>query len=90
MKLIAGIEGINSIALDSTKGLATVVGDADPVEIIRKMRKCRKSAEIVSVGPLKEEKKEEKKDVPCLPSTCQKCSVWYVVSEDDRDRCSIL
>lgn len=91
MKLIARIEGVNSIVLDSSKGLATIIGDADPFEIIKKMRKFRKSAEFVSIGPQKEEKKDEKKDAaPSLPSTCQKCSVWYVVAEDDREWCSIL
>ncbi|KAJ4965700.1 hypothetical protein NE237_017549 [Protea cynaroides] len=104
MKLIAGIEGINSIALDPSKSTVSVTGDADPFEIIRQVRKFRKSAKFVSVGPPKDEKnekneknekkeKKEKKDIsPCvsIPNTCQKCNVWYVVREDDYNYCSIL
>ena len=38
----------------------TLIGDVDPVQVVAKLRKfCR--AEIVSVGPAKEEKKEEPK-----------------------------
>ncbi|OVA08747.1 Heavy metal-associated domain [Macleaya cordata] len=90
MKLIAGIEGINSIVLDPTKSTVTVIGEADPVQIIKKVRKFRKSAEFISIGPSKDEKKDEKKDVyPYVPRTCQKCDVWYVVGED-YNYCSIL
>ncbi|KAM0032852.1 putative heavy metal-associated domain, HMA, heavy metal-associated domain superfamily [Helianthus debilis subsp. tardiflorus] len=63
MLLISSIKGIDSIVLDVSKNTATVIGEADPVSIIRKVRKCRKSAHIVSVGPAKEEKKKDvKKD----------------------------
>ncbi|KAL4584279.1 hypothetical protein LXL04_008875 [Taraxacum kok-saghyz] len=62
MMLISSIEGINSIILDPSKNTATIIGEADPVSIVRKVRKFRKSAHIISVGPAKEEKKEEKKD----------------------------
>lgn len=83
MKLISTIEGINSIALDPSKNTVTVIGDADPVCIIKKVRKFRKSAQIMTIGPAKEEKKDEKKEaVLSLPKTCQKCNVWYVVSDD--------
>jgi len=78
MKSIAAMEGINSIVLDPSKNKATEVGDADPAVILRKLRKCRRSAAFVSIGPAKEEKKDEKKDnVPPLPKTCQRCDVWY-------------
>ncbi|KAL6007154.1 Inositol-pentakisphosphate 2-kinase [Asimina triloba] len=82
MKLVAGVEGINSIVLDSAKGTATIIGDADPVVIIKKVRKFRKSAALVSIGPPKEEKKENKELHSCVPKTCQKCNTWYIVSED--------
>ncbi|KAI3785579.1 hypothetical protein L1987_44701 [Smallanthus sonchifolius] len=62
MMLISSIEGIDSIVLDLSKNTATITGEADPVSIIRKVRKCRKSAHIVSVGPAKEDKKDDKKD----------------------------
>jgi hypothetical protein len=96
MKLIASIEGITSIVLDSSKCTVTVIGEADPVTIIKKVRKFRRSAVVVSVGPPKEEKKDEKKDlygkvdVMYTPKTCQKCDVWYVVSEDYYSYCSIM
>nr|DAA64569.1 TPA_exp: inositol-pentakisphosphate 2-kinase 555 [Ricinus communis] len=89
MKLISAIEGITSIVLDPSKNTVTVIGEADPVKIIRKVRKFRKSATIVSIGPPKEEKKDDKdkdkgtsKDsykkeivVPYAPKTCQRCDV---------------
>ncbi|KAM0932890.1 putative heavy metal-associated domain, HMA, heavy metal-associated domain superfamily [Dioscorea sansibarensis] len=92
MKLTAGIEGINSITLDSLKGLVTIVGDADPVHIIRNIRKFSKSAAFVSIGPFKEEAKEEKKPVVDPPRTCQKCDAWFIIRDDDYyyNYCSIL
>ncbi|KAK6938851.1 Heavy metal-associated domain, HMA [Dillenia turbinata] len=89
MKLMATIEGINSIVLDPSKSTVTVIGEADPLKIIKKARKFRKSAEIVSIGPPKEEKKDEKDIIPSLPRMCQKCDVWYVVREDF-SYCNIL
>lgn len=91
--MIAKIEGINSVTLDSSKNLVTVVGDADPVCIIRNIRKFRKSAVFVTIGPFKEEKKDEKKDiVDNIPRTCQKCDTWFIIREDDYyyNPCSIL
>ncbi|KAJ7957779.1 Heavy metal-associated domain [Quillaja saponaria] len=91
MKLIATIEGITSIVLDPSKNTVTVIGEADPVRIIKKVRKFRKTAKIVSIGPPKEEKKDEKKDVvPHAPKTCQRCDVWYVIAEDGYGYCSIM
>lgn len=86
MTLIATIEGINSIVLDPSKNTVTVIGEADPVKIIKKVRKFRKSAAVVSICP----PKEEKKDVCCTPKTCQRCDVWYVMGEDYYSYCSIL
>ncbi|XP_059460200.1 heavy metal-associated isoprenylated plant protein 2-like [Corylus avellana] len=93
MKLIATIEGITSIVLDPSKNTVTVIGEADPVTIIKKVRKFRKSASVVSVGPPKEEKKDEKKDVKdtmYVPKACQRCDVWYVIAEDYYSYCSIM
>ncbi|XP_043812862.1 heavy metal-associated isoprenylated plant protein 43-like isoform X2 [Manihot esculenta] len=84
MKLIATIEGITSIVLDPSKKTVTVIGEADPVKIIKKVRKFRKCATILSVGPPKEEKKEDKDSlmkqmiVPCAPKPCQRCDVWLL------------
>ncbi|KAJ9186548.1 hypothetical protein P3X46_002107 [Hevea brasiliensis] len=101
MKLIATIEGITSIVLDPSKNTVTVIGEADPVKIINKVRKFRRSATIVSIGPAKEEKKEDKDSlkkemivkemiVPYAPRACQRCDVWYVVGDDFYSYCSIL
>ncbi|KAI4374968.1 hypothetical protein MLD38_012897 [Melastoma candidum] len=91
MKSVAGLEGISSIALDPLKSTVTVIGEADPVKIIKKVRKCRKCAYIMSIGPPKDEKKDDKKDIiPQTPKTCQKCDVWYVMSEENPNYCSIM
>ncbi|KAF5182278.1 hypothetical protein FRX31_028135 [Thalictrum thalictroides] len=86
MKLVADIEGINSIVADSSKSTLTVVGEADPVKIIKNVRKYRKSAQIVSIGapPKQDEKKDEQfirtekfsmvqKTVLKVNITCKKC-----------------
>lgn len=106
MKLIATVEGVTSIVLDPAKNTVTVVGEADPVRILNKVRKFRKSATIVSVGPnappkeKKEETKKEEKKVAVVvvpdqaPNFCQRCDVWhhwYVTVEDHGyNYCSIL
>ncbi|CAK9176915.1 unnamed protein product [Ilex paraguariensis] len=62
MKTVAGLSGVDSIAVDSKEKKLTVTGDIDPVTIVAKLRKlCH--TEIVSVGPAKEpeKKKEEPK-----------------------------
>ena len=53
--------GIESISMDMKEKKLTVVGDVDPVNVVGKLRKFW-YAEIVSVGPAKEEKKDGKKD----------------------------
>ncbi|XAR61728.1 hypothetical protein NMG60_11016231 [Bertholletia excelsa] len=93
MKLISAIEGIDSIVLDPSKNTVTVIGEADPVCIINRVRKFRKCAEIKSVGPSKEEKDPSQKkpgENISLPRTCQGCSVWYVVHDDIYSPCTIL
>lgn len=91
MKLISKIEGITSIVLDPSKSTVTVIGEADPVCIIKQVRKFSRTAQITSIGPPKEEKKDDKKDaIPSLPRTCQRCDVWYVLSDDYYSHCNIL
>ncbi|AES62629.1 putative heavy metal-associated domain, HMA [Medicago truncatula] len=59
MKAVSGLSGVESVEVDKDKKM-TLVGDTDPVLIVAKLRKlCH--AEILSVGPGKEEKKEEPK-----------------------------
>ncbi|XP_034675061.1 heavy metal-associated isoprenylated plant protein 2-like [Vitis riparia] len=94
MKLIGAIEGITSVVLDPSKNTATVIGEADPVKIIKQVRKFKRSAMIVSIGPPKEEKKDDKSvssqvHIHSLPKICQGCDVWYMVGADYHI-CSIL
>nr|ABK22997.1 unknown [Picea sitchensis] len=56
MKAVAEC-GVDSITTDMKEGKITVVGEADPVRLAKKLRKLGYRAELLSV----EEKKEEKK-----------------------------
>ncbi|KAF3338803.1 Heavy-metal-associated domain-containing protein [Carex littledalei] len=69
----ANIDGVNSISLDASKGVLTITGTADAVEMVRKLRKAKISAEIISFGPEKKEKNKEKeeKKIEC------KQPYWY-------------
>ncbi|CAL5069087.1 unnamed protein product [Urochloa decumbens] len=60
METVADIYGIDSIGADHKEQKMTVIGDMDPVEIAKKLKKYGK-IDIVSVGPVKEEKKDDKK-----------------------------
>ncbi|KAK4746263.1 hypothetical protein SAY87_012575 [Trapa incisa] len=95
MKQVAAIEGITSIVLDPPKNTVTVVGEADPVDIIKKVRKFRRSASIISIGPPKDDTGRDisycsSTTFPQVPSACQRCDRWYVVSEDSYGYCSIM
>nr|ABK23023.1 unknown [Picea sitchensis] len=60
MRAVAGV-GVESVAVDLREGIMTVIGDADPVFLAKKIRKLGFFAELLSVGPAKEEKKEAEK-----------------------------
>ncbi|GAV76128.1 HMA domain-containing protein [Cephalotus follicularis] len=60
LKSVSSLQGIDSIAIDMKEKKLTVIGDADPVNIVEKLRK-QWQTEILTVGPAKEEKKEESK-----------------------------
>ncbi|CAL0333288.1 unnamed protein product [Lupinus luteus] len=60
MQAVSGISGVESLSLDKKDSKFTLIGDIDPVKVVRKLKKlCH--VEIVFVGPAKEEKKEEPK-----------------------------
>ncbi|XP_027357617.1 heavy metal-associated isoprenylated plant protein 39-like [Abrus precatorius] len=60
MKAVSGLSGVESVSVDMKDQKMTIIGDVDPVVVVGKLRKfCH--AEILSVGPAKEEKKEEAK-----------------------------
>ncbi|XP_021634353.1 heavy metal-associated isoprenylated plant protein 39 isoform X1 [Manihot esculenta] len=56
----ADIYGVDSIAADMKEQKLTVIGQMDPVAVVKKLKKVGK-VDIISVGPAKEQKKEEKK-----------------------------
>nr|CAB3485246.1 unnamed protein product [Digitaria exilis]CAB3487767.1 unnamed protein product [Digitaria exilis] len=60
METVADLYGIDSIGADLKDQKMTVIGDMDPVDIAKKLKKFGK-IDIVSVGPAKEEKKDDKK-----------------------------
>ncbi|XP_047065604.1 heavy metal-associated isoprenylated plant protein 39-like [Lolium rigidum] len=63
LKLVSGLHGIDQITVDMKDQKMTVIGTVDPVDVVSKLRsKLFPTAQIVSVGPAKEEKKDDKKD----------------------------
>lgn len=48
--------------MDMKEKKMTVIGTVDPIDVVSKLRKTWQSADIVAVGPAKEEKKDGKKD----------------------------
>uniref|UniRef100_A0ACD5WPM3 Uncharacterized protein n=1 Tax=Avena sativa TaxID=4498 RepID=A0ACD5WPM3_AVESA len=59
LKLVSGLHGIDQISVDMKDQKMTVIGTVDPVKITAKLRtKLFPTAQIVSVGPAKEEKKD--------------------------------
>ncbi|KAI3450981.1 hypothetical protein Pfo_007646 [Paulownia fortunei] len=51
LKAVSGLQGVDKVEVDGEKGTLSVTGDADPYEIIVKVRKAGKFADVVSVGP---------------------------------------
>jgi hypothetical protein len=59
LRLVSGLHGIDQISVDMKDQKMTVIGTVDPVKITAKLRtKLFPTAQIVSVGPAKEEKKD--------------------------------
>ncbi|XP_059440478.1 heavy metal-associated isoprenylated plant protein 39-like [Corylus avellana] len=58
IKSISRLKGVESTSMNMKDKKLTLIGDMDPVEVVKNLRKVC-SAEILSVGPAKEEKKEE-------------------------------
>ncbi|XP_059592579.1 toMV susceptible protein tm-1(GCR26)-like [Vitis vinifera] len=64
LQAVSGLEGVNTIDIDATKGLLTVTGEADPYEIIVRARKACKHAEVVTIGPPPGPSKKPEKEKP--------------------------
>ncbi|CAN0910444.1 Heavy metal-associated isoprenylated plant protein 39, partial [Linum grandiflorum] len=63
MKAVSTLSGIDSIAVDLKDQKLTVVGAVDPIDVVRKLKKCC-TCQIFTVGPAKAEadnKKDDKK-----------------------------
>ncbi|XP_028099239.1 heavy metal-associated isoprenylated plant protein 2-like [Camellia sinensis] len=64
-------------SVDSEKGILTVIGNVDPVLVATQVRKTRKVADLIGVGPPKA--KEKRPDPPkfepvkCIPNHCNEC-----------------
>ncbi|KAH9306027.1 hypothetical protein KI387_010431 [Taxus chinensis] len=63
LEAVAGVQGVDSVAIDMKENKITVIGEADPVYLTAKLRKFGHT-ELLSVGPAKEEKKEPQKQEP--------------------------
>ncbi|KAK6118454.1 hypothetical protein DH2020_047871 [Rehmannia glutinosa] len=64
LKAVSGLQGVDKVEVDETKGTLSVTGDADPYEIIVKTRKAVKFVEVVSIGPPSLPQKPEEKKKP--------------------------
>ncbi|XP_031261452.1 heavy metal-associated isoprenylated plant protein 43-like [Pistacia vera] len=96
MKAVTKLTGIDQVSVDGEKGTLTVVGDVDPVLVVKRLKKIKKCPQIVSIGPPKppepEKPKPEPFSVPCLPPSCKDCqlvAVGYYSPYEGR-LCSIL
>ncbi|XP_074331742.1 heavy metal-associated isoprenylated plant protein 47-like [Apium graveolens] len=99
MKIAATAFGVESVALTGDdRDQIVVIGEGiDTVELAKLLRKKVGCADLLSVGPAKEEKKEDKKacEVPGVPLVCgsQPCYYNYnpypaVYSYDCVDQCN--
>ncbi|MFS8028482.1 putative heavy metal-associated domain, HMA, heavy metal-associated domain superfamily [Helianthus anomalus] len=60
MKAVTKLSGVNELSVDLEKEILMVIGDVDPVCVATCLRKKRRAAVIISVGPKKEDKDEDK------------------------------
>ncbi|KAK2366875.1 heavy metal-associated isoprenylated plant protein [Trifolium repens] len=63
MKAVSGISGVESVSVEMKDQKMTLIGDIDTIDVVGKLRKLC-NAEIISVGPAKEEKKPIPKAEP--------------------------
>lgn len=76
--------------MDMNERKMTVIGEVDPVEIVEKLRKFW-FAEILTVGPPKEEK-DEKQDIKKPPPDCwipypYYYPRYYIMQEENPNPC---
>eukprot|EP01018_Ginkgo_biloba_P025331 Gb_35275 [translate_table: standard] len=84
MKTVAVLKGINSIEVNMEDQKVTVIGDADPVDITSRLRKFRKTTQLLSVGPPTVPKKPDpekpKPDPLPIIYVCHMCKPLYICS----------
>ncbi|XP_058775714.1 heavy metal-associated isoprenylated plant protein 43-like [Vicia villosa] len=51
IKAVSSLQGIDEIEVDEEKGTLTITGNADPYDVIVKIKKIRKNAKVLSIGP---------------------------------------
>ncbi|XP_022929001.1 heavy metal-associated isoprenylated plant protein 39-like [Cucurbita moschata] len=69
LKAVSSLQGVESISMDMKDNKLTVIGDVDPVGVIAKLRKHWPNADILTVGPAKEEKPAAPAAPPAPPKT---------------------
>ncbi|KAL7582254.1 hypothetical protein Lser_V15G44780 [Lactuca serriola] len=67
MKTVTKLSGVDEVSVDLQKEMLVVIGDVDPVCVATSLRKKRKVANIVSVGPYKKKGKEVNKPAVGFP-----------------------
>ncbi|KAM3391040.1 hypothetical protein ACQJBY_012591 [Aegilops geniculata] len=61
MQVVSTLQGIDHIAVDMKDQKMTVIGTVDPVVLVERLRNKFPTAQMISVGPAKEEKKDAAK-----------------------------
>jgi hypothetical protein len=66
MKIAVGVSGVESAAIGGdNKDQIEVIGEIDPVELTKLLRKRFCRVELVSVGPVEKKKEEKKEETIC-------------------------
>ncbi|KVI04078.1 heavy metal-associated isoprenylated plant protein 2-like [Cynara cardunculus var. scolymus] len=79
LKAVSKLSGINEVSVNLNKQELVVIGDVDPVCVVRRVRDTGKIAEIISVGPIKKPdvpkpKPEPKRDHCECPKVYPRCN----------------
>ncbi|XP_010276938.1 PREDICTED: heavy metal-associated isoprenylated plant protein 26-like [Nelumbo nucifera] len=99
LQSITKLQGIDSITVDMEKGIVSVIGDVDPIQIVCRVRKTGRIAELTNVGPPKKPEDPKKPDdkpkpnpdpIPHCCKDCQHSGFSLLVIDDGRPSCSIL
>ncbi|GMY22195.1 heavy metal-associated isoprenylated plant protein 2-like [Fagus crenata] len=95
LKAVTKLPGIDKVSVDGEKGVLTVIGDVDPVLVVKKLKKIGKAADIISVGPPKPaDQCKEIKFLDCrrpCPPSCKECHLIFTTYPNyDGGPCSIL